>query len=67
MRYNPDPNKQAQEEIFSRKISKVDYPPLYLDENLVKSSSTYKHLGMVLDSKLDFNLKRTKKRTKQGK
>ena len=30
MRFNPDPNKQAQEVIFSRKSNKIDHPPLYL-------------------------------------
>ena len=43
MRFNPDPKKQAQEVIFSRKISKIDHTPLYFSENLVKSSSTQKH------------------------
>ena len=56
MRFNPEPNKQAQEVIFSRKINKIDHPPLYFNQNLVKSSSTHKHLGMVLDTRLDFNL-----------
>ena len=56
MRFNPDPKKQAQEVIFSRKINKIDHPPLYFNENLVKSSSTQKHLGMILDTKLDFSL-----------
>ena len=53
MRFNPDPKKHAQEVIFSRKI---DHPLLYFNENLVKSSSTHKHLGMILDTKLDFIL-----------
>ena len=35
MRFNPDPKKQAQEVIFSRKINKIDHPPLYFNENLV--------------------------------
>ena len=56
MRFNPDPNKQAQEVIFSRKINKIDHPLLYFNQNLVKSSSTHKYLGMVLDARLDFNL-----------
>ena len=56
MRFNPDPKKQAEEAIFSRKISKIDHLPLYFNENLVKSSSTQKHLGMILDTKLDFSL-----------
>ena len=55
-RLNPDPNKQAQEVIFSRKINKINHPPLCFNENLVKSSTTQKHLGMKLDAKLDFSL-----------
>ena len=51
-----DPNKQAQEVIFSRKINKIDHPPLYFNQNLVKSLSTHKHLRMVIDTRLDFNL-----------
>ena len=56
MRFNAEPKKQAQEVIFSGKINKIDHPPLYFNQNLVKSTSTHKHLGMVLDTKLDFNL-----------
>ena len=56
MRFNPDPKKQAQEVIFSRKINKIDHPPLYFNDKLVKSSSTHNHLGMILDTKLDFSL-----------
>ena len=42
--------------IFSRKINKIDHPPLYFNDKLVKSSSTHNHLGMILDTKLDFSL-----------
>ena len=56
MRFNSDPKKQAEEVIFSRKINKIDYPLLYFNENLVNPSSTHKHLGMILDTKLDFSL-----------
>ena len=42
--------------IFSRKINKIDHPPLYFNQNLVKLSSTHKRLRMVLDTKLDFSL-----------
>ena len=55
MRFNPDPKKQTQEVIFSRKINKIDHPRLRFNQNLVKSPSTHKHLGMVLDTKLDFS------------
>ena len=35
MRFNSYPNKQVQEVIFSRKINKIDHPPLYFKQNLV--------------------------------
>ena len=56
MRFNPDPKEQAQEVIFSRNINKIDHPLLYFNDNLIKWSSTHKHLGMILDTKLDFSL-----------
>ena len=56
MNFNSDPNKQAQEVTFSRKINKINHPPLLFNQNLVKSSSSQKHSGMVLDTKLDLNL-----------
>ena len=33
MRFNPDPNKQTQQVIFSRKINKNYHPPLYFNQN----------------------------------
>ena len=33
IRFNPDPNKQTQQVIFSRKINKNDHPPLYFNQN----------------------------------
>ena len=56
MKFNPYPNKPAQEVIFSRKTSKIYHPPLYFNQNLVKSLSTRNHLGMILETKLDFHL-----------
>ena len=56
MNFNPDPNKQAQEVIFSRKSNKINYPPLIFNQDLVKSFFSQKHLRMVLNTKLDFNL-----------
>ena len=47
MRFNLDPKKQAQEVVFSTKINKINHPLLYFIENLVKSSSTHKHLGIT--------------------
>ena len=61
MSFNSDPNKQAQEVLFSRKIQKSSQPSLIFNNNIVTQSLTQKHLGMFLDTKLDFqkNLKST--------
>ena len=56
MHFNPDPKKQANEVIFSRKSNKNIYPPVTFNNNHVINCSHQKHLGVVLDSKLDFNL-----------
>ena len=67
MNFNPDPNKQAQEVTFSRKINKINHPQLLFNQNLIKCSSSQKHLGMVLDTKLDFNLHPKNVRSKVNK
>ena len=54
MSFNSDPNKQAQEVLFSRKIKKSSQPSLIFNNNIVTQSLTQKHLGMFLDTKLDF-------------
>ena len=53
MDFDPNPNKEAQEVIFSRKINKINHSLLLSNQNLLKLSSTQKHLGMVLDTKLE--------------
>ena len=67
MKFTHDSNKQAQEVIFSRKTNKIDHPPLYFNQNLFNSSSNHKHLGMVLDIRLDFNLLLKKVQNKVNK
>ena len=54
MSFNPDPNKQAQEVIFSRKLNKPNHPSLNFDNTVVIQSTNHKHLGMILDTNLDF-------------
>ena len=54
MSFNPDPNKQAQEVIFSRKLNKPNHLSLNFNNTVVIQSATHKHLGMILDTKLDF-------------
>ena len=54
MSFNPDPTKQAEELLFSNKLSRPSHPPLYFNGIEVKNVSEHKHLGLVLDSKLSF-------------
>ena len=54
MSFNPDSIKQAQEIIFSRKLQKSVYSRLHFNNIAVTQSATQKHLGMLLDVKLDF-------------
>ena len=54
MSFNPDPNKQATEVIFSKKNSTVNHPLLYFNGVPVASTSEQKHLGLILDKKLMF-------------
>ena len=44
--FNPDPFKQAQEVLYSRKIKSQNHP--------CKSDTLQKHLGVYCDPKLDF-------------
>ena len=48
MNFNPDPRKQAQELLFSRKTSSKPYPLLNFNGNPVQLQ---KHLGLFLDPK----------------
>ena len=40
MSFNPDPSKQAQEVIFSRKKSKLYYPPLLFNNSTLQQISS---------------------------
>ena len=51
--FNPDPTKQAQEIIFSRKTSQRNHPSLMFNNNIVNLTTVRKHLGMIFDSKLN--------------
>ena len=54
MSFNPDPNKQAQEVIFTRKSKNMHHPPLIFNKSKVFQSTTQKHLGLILDNRLSF-------------
>ena len=57
MQFNPDPNKQAHEDIFSCKsdLVKVFHPPSKFNSNSIAKCPSQKHLVIMLDSKLNFN------------
>ena len=54
MSFNPDPNKQAQEVIFYRKLKKFCHPFLRFNNN-VSQASSQKYLGLTLDNRLKFD------------
>ena len=54
MVFNPDPTKQAQEVIFSRKSHSLKHPDLYFNSLVVEKMKIQKHLGLKLNKKLNF-------------
>ena len=54
MSFNPDPSKQAQEVIFSRKVNKVHHPPLLFNNSTIQQIASQKHVGIHLDEELTF-------------
>ena len=54
MNFNPDPNKQAREIIFSRKKTALLHPVVHFDNRPVKLTQIHKHLGMMLDTNLSY-------------
>ena len=54
MKFNPDPFKQAQDVLFSRKIKSQNHPCLHFHNNPVNQKPLQKHRGTYLDPKLDF-------------
>ena len=54
MNFNPDPTKQTQDVISSQKLKNTNHPGLILNHNTVSLTESQKHLGIVLESRLDF-------------
>ena len=67
MSFNPDLNKQAQEVIFSRKMTKSSHAQVFFNDIPVSRVSFQKHLGIYLDEKLNFNHHIKEKMTKAMK
>ena len=55
MSFNPDTSKQAQEDIFSRKIKQLPHPPWVFNNNNALQTFSQKHLRVTLDVKLTFD------------
>ena len=64
MSFNPDPSKQAQEVIFSRKCTIEDHSLIYFNDIPVTQSTVQKHIGMYLDEKLNYNTRNKEKLSK---
>ena len=54
MQLNPDKNKQAMQVIFSQKKDAVIHQTVLFNGSEVAVKTEHKHLGMILDSKLNF-------------
>ena len=67
MLFNPDPNKQAVEIVFSKKHEKDNYPPMNFNGDNIQIAISLKHIDLVLDSKLDFNENINNKVNKRNK
>ena len=54
MSLNTNPLKQATETVFSKKQSDIQLPTLMFN-NIMLTPNSHKHLGIILDNKLNFN------------
>ena len=54
MSFNPDPKKQAQEVIFSRKSKPMSHPSPVFNNSNVTQTTSQKHLGIILETRLSF-------------
>ena len=54
MAFNPDPTKQANEMIFSRKKNKPNHPDLVFNGSRVTRVDEHKYLGLILQPSLSF-------------
>ena len=68
MSFNPDPQKQAVEILFSKKRQQIDHPVLVFNDIPVGKANEHKHLGVILDNKLSFvaHVKSAISKTRKG-
>ena len=65
--FNPDPKKPAQEVLFSRKNSNISHPIIHFNNVQVQRANQQRHLGIILDEKLNFKSHIDKVLTKASK
>ena len=53
MSFSSEPSKQAQEVVFFGKLRKINYLSSYSKNNPIEQISPQKHLGIILDAKLN--------------
>ena len=56
MSFNPGRTKPTHEVVFSFKKNNIHYPPITFNKLPVKRVQSHKHLGLTLDSKLNFSI-----------
>ena len=54
--FNPDPSKQALKICFFHKGDIENYPSLVFNDTRIQLANSQKHLGLILDFKLNFNI-----------
>ena len=67
MEFNPDPTKQAKDVLFSYKPSSPVHPNLVFNGTAATKVDEYKHLGLILQSKLSFGRHLNEKMAKAKK
>ena len=67
MSFNPDPRKPAHEVLFFRKTSNITHPIIHFDNVQVQRTNQQRHLGIILDEKLNFKNHIDKVLTKASK
>ena len=67
MSFNPNPGKPAQEVLFSRKNSNISHPIIHCNNVQVQRANQQRHLGIILDKKLNFTSRIDKVLTKASK
>ena len=56
MSFNPDPSKQSQEVIYSKRTTKVGHSKIFFNNVPVFQVDFQNHAGLILDSKLKFGI-----------